>query len=169
MTGLLSRWRRPLVLTGLVALPLAWAPLDQFRQDHALLINASPSLPNWAFWLDRTAPITRGSLVFFAPPKSSLIERHFGKDPQLFGKRVLGLPGDVVSHKGMAVLINGKAVAMRLPRTRLGIALTRGPDGVIPENCYYVGTEHPRGLDSRYGEIGLICRRQIVGSGRAIL
>ena len=169
MTGLSSRWRRPLVLTGLVALPLAWAPLDQFRQDHALLINASPSLPNWAFWLDKRTPISRGSLVFFAPPASFLIERHFGSDPQLFGKRVLGLPGDVISHSGFAVLINGKTVATRLHRTGLGIVLTRGPDGVIPENCYYVGTNHPRGLDSRYGEIGLICRRQIVGSGRAIL
>ena len=38
--------RRSLLLSGLVLLPLAWAPLDAFSKDHAFLINASPSLPN---------------------------------------------------------------------------------------------------------------------------
>lgn len=162
-------WRRPLILCALCALPLAWAPLDAFSKDHALLLNASPSLPNWAFWLDKRAPIERGSLVFFEPPPSALIETHFGSDPQMFGKRVLGLPGDVVTHHGMAVLINGEKVAKRLGKTRLGVPLTRGPAGTIPANCYYTGTDHPRGLDSRYGAIGFVCAGQILGSGRAIL
>lgn len=161
--------RRPLILCALCALPLAWAPLDAFRKDHALLLNASPSLPNWAFWLDKRAPIERGSLIFFEPPASALVETHFGPDPQMFGKRVLGLPGDVVSHRGMDVLINGEKVSTRLSRTRLGVALTRGPAGTIPANCYYTGTDHPHGLDSRYGAIGFICAGQILGSGRAIL
>ncbi|MAF57894.1 S26 family signal peptidase [Pelagerythrobacter marinus] len=161
--------RRPLLLSGLVLLPLAWAPLDAFSKDHAFLINASPSLPNWAFWLDKHAPIERGSLFFFEPPQSELVERHFGKGPQMFGKRVLGMPGDVVRHEGDAVFINGKQVASLLEVTRLGVPLTRGPEGAIPEGCYYAGTDHPRGLDSRYGAIGFICREQILGSGRAIL
>ena len=162
-------WRRPLLLTGLVLLPLGWAPLDAFRSDHAFLLNASPSLPNWAFWLDRRAPVARGSLVFFEPPPSRLVETHFGKGPQLFGKRVLGMPGDVVRHEGSEVLINGRRVATRLAVTRLGIPLTKGPEGPIPEGCFYVGTAHPRGLDSRYGAIGFACRPRILGSGGAIL
>ena len=161
--------RRPLLLSGLVLLPFAWAPLDAFSKDHAFLINASPSLPNWAFWLDKHAPITRGSLIFFEPPQSELVETHFGEGQQMFGKRVLGVPGDVVSHDDEAVFINGKKVATLLEATRLGVALTRGPEGTIPEDCYYTGTDHPRGLDSRYGEIGFVCRGQILGSGRAIL
>lgn len=166
---LLRSLRRPLVLTGLVLLPLGWAAADAFGKDHAFLINASPSLPNWAFWLDRKAPIARGSLIFFTPPHSSLLESHFGKGAQLFGKHVLGVPGDVVSHRGDAVFINGRKVAERLDKTRLGIALHQGPSGLIPEGCYYTGTAHPRGLDSRYAEIGWVCRPQIIGSGRAIL
>lgn len=162
-------WRRPLILCALCTLPLAWAPLDAFSKDDALLLNASPSLPNWAFWLDKRAPIERGSLIFFEPPPSALVERHFGPGPQMFGKRALGLPGDLVSHEGMDVFINGQKIATRLSVTRLGVKLTRGPAGAIPENCYYTGTEHPRGLDSRYGAIGFVCAGQILGSGRAIL
>ncbi len=162
-------WRRPLILCALCAVPLAWAQLDAFSKDHALLLNASPSLPNWAFWLDKRAPIERGSLVFFEPPPSALVERHFGPEPQMFGKRVFGLPGDVVSHEGMDVFVNGKKVATRLDETRLGVPLTRGPEGTIPANCYYTGTDHPRGLDSRYGAIGFVCAGQILGSGSAIL
>jgi conjugal transfer pilin signal peptidase TrbI len=162
-------WRRPLLLTGLVLLPLAWAPLDAFGSDHAFLINTSPSLPNWAFWLNRKAPIARGSLVFFEPPPSRLVETHFGNSPQMFGKRVLGMPGDLVRHEGSKVFINGRWVATRLPVTRLGVPLTKGPEGTIPEGCYYVGTDHPRGLDSRYEAIGFVCRPRILGSGRAIL
>ena len=163
------RFKRPLLLTGLILLPLAWAPLDAFSKSHAFLINASPSLPHWAFWLDRDAPITRGSLIFFEPPKSELVESHFGKEPQMFGKRVLGLPGDVVRHEGDQVFINGQAIATRLEKTSLGVALTAGPKSVIPEGCFYAGTDHPRGFDSRYAEIGFVCTKQIMGSGRTIL
>ncbi|MEL0212166.1 MAG: S26 family signal peptidase, partial [Novosphingobium sp.] len=137
--------------------------------DHAFLINASPSLQNWAFWLDKSAPIARGSLIFFEPPASAMLERHFGKGPHLFGKRVIGLPGDVVSHEGAEVLVNGRKVGARLARTRLGLTLSPGPEGVIPRGCYYVGSDHPRGFDSRYAEVGFACRGHILGSGRAIL
>ena len=49
--------KRPIVLTALVLLPLGWSAVDAFAKDHAFLINASPSLPNWAFWLDKHARI----------------------------------------------------------------------------------------------------------------
>jgi conjugal transfer pilin signal peptidase TrbI len=162
-------WRRPLILCALFALPLAWAPLDAFSKDHALLLNASPSLPNWAFWLDKRAPIERGSLIFFEPPPSTRLPNICGSGPKWVSTSVLGLPGDVVSHEGMDVFVNGEKIATRLAVTRLGIPLTRGPAGTIPANCYYTGTDHPRGLDSRYGAIGFVCAGQILGSGRAIL
>ena len=164
-----GRLKRPIVLTALVTLAMGFASIAAFRDDHALLINASPSLPNWAFWLDKNAPIKRGTLLFFEPPPSELVAKHFGRHPQLFGKRVLGVPGDRVSHQGPDVFINGRKVATRLLATRLGIVLSKGPAGTIPPGCYYAGSAHPRGLDSRYGAIGFVCERQIFGSGRAIL
>ena len=79
------------------------------------------------------------------------------------------MPGDVVRHEGKDVFINGKLIARTKPKTRKGVSLTKGPEGVIPRSCYYVGTSHNHGFDSRYGEIGFICAPRIIGTGRAIL
>ena len=72
-------------------------------------------------------------------------------------------------HDGKNVFINNRLVARTKPRTRKGAALTKGPVGIIPGGCYYVGTSHKHGFDSRYGEIGFICAPRIIGTGRAIL
>ena len=169
MSSLKTRLKRPFVLALLVAIPFLYAPIAKFNDDHALLINASPSLPNWAFWLDKNFTPARGALVFFEPPRSELLTTHFGEKPQIFGKQILGMPGDVVRHEGKNVFINEKLIARTKSRTRKGIPLTKGPEGIIPRGCYYVGTSHKHGFDSRYGEIGFICASRIIGSGRAIL
>ena len=157
------------LLSAIAAIPFALQPFEDFRSDHAFLLNASPSLPNWAFWLDKRAPIQRGSLIFFEAKRSKILAAHFGSDPQLFGKYVLGMPGDIVTHKGKDVLINGKLVARTKSETRLGLKLTKGPAGAIPDGCYYAGSAHKDGFDSRYADIGFVCGAQILGSGRAIL
>ena len=157
------------LLSAIAAIPFALQPFEDFRSDHAFLLNASPSLPNWAFWLDKRAPIQRGSLIFFEAKRSKILAAHFGSDPQLFGKYILGMPGDHVVHVGSNVLINGKIVARTKAKTRLGLPLTKGPTGKIPSGCYYAGSSHKDGFDSRYKEIDFVCRGQIVGSGRAIL
>ena len=82
MSALISRLKRPLVLAMLAAIPLLYAPIAKFSDNHALLINASPSLPNWAFWLDKNFTPSRGALIFFEPPRSELLINHFGAKPQ---------------------------------------------------------------------------------------
>ena len=57
---------------------LALGATSRFADNHALMINASPSLPYWAIWLDRTGKPVRGDLIVFAPPRSDLVTRHFG-------------------------------------------------------------------------------------------
>ena len=143
--------------------------LRDFAQSHALMINASPSLPHWAIWLEKDAVPTRGAIVLFAPPPSELLTAHFGERPQPFGKRVLGLPGDVVTRRGWTFAVNGKVVATAKPVSRKGEALELGPTGTIPAGCYYVGTDHPDSFDSRYAAIGWICANRILGVGRPIL
>ena len=151
-----------LVLGGRQALA-AW------RDSHGLLINTSLSLPNWAFWIERGAMPVRGDYVVFRPPLTRLVTSHFGAAPAPFAKIVYGIAGDTVTRNGTTVAINGKPVGTLKPRTRRGEILGLGPTGIIPRGCYYVGTPHRDGFDSRYADIGFVCSRQIVGTGVPIL
>lgn len=161
--------RRWLLLTGAVLLCLALSALQHWRSSHLLLINLTQSLPNWAFLVERDRVPARGDYIFFQPPPGALLRRHFGERRQPFGKLVLGMPGDVVAHQGALVTINGRAVVTMKPRTRLGEPLTPGHTGPVPRGCYFAGSAHKDGFDSRYAEIGFVCSRQIIGTGVPIL
>lgn len=163
------RTRRLLLFGGIAALAAALGALKTWRDDHAILINASGSLPNWAFLVERGRSPARGDLVFFVPPEGALVRRHFGPNPKPFGKRVLGIAGDRVTARGRLLLVNDRPVARAKPVSRFGEPLALGPTGVIPPGCYFVATAHPDGFDSRYAAIGWICRPRILGVGRAIL
>ena len=63
----------------------------------------------------------------------------------MFGKRVLGLPGDVVSHEGMDVFVNGEKIAgfTIFPFLRelvmlglVGLSLKLTPSGVRASNNF---------------------------------
>jgi conjugal transfer pilin signal peptidase TrbI len=161
--------RRLALWGGLGAAALTLSSLAAFGQGHALMINASPSLPYWAIWLDRDSVPVRGDIILFDPPASPLLEKHFGKEPKPFGKRVSGVPGDIVTEKGRVFFVNGKLVAKAKINSRRGEALALGPTGTVPKGCYFVTTEHKDSFDSRYAAIGWICRQRILGVGRPIL
>ena len=143
--------------------------LDAFHVNHALMINASDSLPNWAFYMTRGAAPKRGDYISFVPPRSALVISHFGTKPQMFAKIVYGMPGDMVTRTGGQVLINGRRVGQAKAVTKRGEPLLAGPTGVIPQGCYYAGTPSKDGFDSRYAAIGFVCARQIFGTGVPIL
>ena len=162
-------WGAWALVGGLAFVLTAHSALAAWQRDHAVMINSSESLPNWAFFVERNAEPRRGDYVFFTPPRTRLLVRHFGEDHGALGKRVLGMPGDVVSHDGAVVKVNGRPVARMKPLTRSGEPLHAGPTGAVPQGCYYVGTDHKDGFDSRYAEIGFVCRRQLLGTGTPIL
>lgn len=167
----LDAWRQRfwLCLAGGIFSLIVLRSISEWRESHALLINSSDSLPNWAFLIHRGQTPEKGDYVFFDPPQSALLRRHFGASPKIFGKIVYGMPGDVIGHVGSTVTINGKLSVRRKPRSRQGEPLTQGPEGPVPVGCYFVATPHRDGLDSRYGEIGFVCARQLVGIGTPIL
>jgi conjugal transfer pilin signal peptidase TrbI len=109
--------------------------------------------------------------VLFVPPRCGLRSNaHFGEEPRLFGKRVLGMPGTVYAARRQH--LRRWRAACALAETDDPHAASRsalGPTGTIPEGCYFVGTAHKDGFDSRYAAIGWICRPRILGTGRAIL
>ena len=154
---------------GAAASCTAYAHIAGWRDRHAVLINTTQSLPNWAFLLETRLPPRRGDLVFFDPPPSPLLTAHFGTHPSAFGKRVYGMGGDRVTRIGRVFLINGRPVATAKPTSRRGEVLAPGPTGVIPDGCYFVATPHRDGFDSRYAAIGWICRDRVIGTGTAIL
>lgn len=166
-------WRPNKRLWGALGLfiagSIAYSAICDWRDTHGLLINTSESLPNWAFVIHKTATPQRGQYVFFVPPADPLVIRHFGAKKQMFGKIVYGMPGDTVAHRGAEVLVNGRVVGRMKPLTRFGEPLAAGPTGTIPRGCYYVGTPHKDGFDSRYAAIGYACAKKIVGVGEAIL
>lgn len=140
-----------------------------WRETHALLINATDSLPHWAFLLEKKRPAVPGDLIFFKPPPSQLLRTHFGEGEHLFGKHVLGVAGDRVTVEGRSVFVNGTLTATAKPLTRKGVPLVPIAPQTIPHDCFFVGTSHPDGFDSRYAAIGLICRDRILGTARPIL
>lgn len=146
-----------------------WSALDTFHRNHALMINASDSLPNWAFYMTRGADPKRGDYISFVAPRNALVVSHFGAKPPMFAKIVYGMPGDMVTHSGGQVLINGKRVGQTKPFSKRGEPLLAGPTGVIPQGCYYAGTPSKDGFDSRYAAIGFVCSAQIFGTGVPIL
>lgn len=169
LPGRSPAWPRLALWGGLGGITLALSTLSAFSQTHALMINASPSLPYWAVWMTRGAAPQRGDIILFDPPASPLLARHFGKEPKPFGKRVSGVPGDLVTEKDRAFFVNGRLVARAKVTSRLGEPLALGPTGRVPRGCYFVTTEHKDGFDSRYAAIGWICAPRILGVGRPIL
>jgi len=157
------------MLASFIGICIAHAAIYEWRSRHLLLINSSNSLPNWAFVIERGVSPKQGDYVFFDPPSNVLVKRHFGVHPQMFGKIVYGMPGDIVAHRGATVTINGDPVATMKPRSRFGETLTPGVTGAIPAGCYFAGTPHPDGFDSRYAQIGFVCARQIIGTGEPVL
>lgn len=158
--------------SAVALLGAAWASfnaISDWQANNAFMINASESLPNWAFFVHLHAAPAKGDYIFFVPPENALVRRHFGPASGPFGKRVIGMPGSLVEHRGAYVYVDGVRVAHMKPFSRTGEPLTPGPVGRVPERCYYVGTPHPDGFDSRYGEIGFACGSAIIGTGTPIL
>lgn len=168
-----ARWRprrhRWSALATILAAAMIYPAIAGWRDRHALLVNRTNSLPNWAFLIHRTSTARRGDYLFFLPPRHAVVVRHFGPRPEMFGKIVYGVAGDMVAHAGRTVWVAGRPVARIKPRTRAGEPLTPGATGRVPPGCYYAGSPHPDGFDSRYAEIGFVCADAIVGVGEPIL
>lgn len=164
-----ARRRRYLVYAAIGFGLVSLAELARWSDDHVLLVNATTSLPNWAFLIDRQRQPARGDFIFFEPPPGPLLARHFGAEPQPFGKIAYGVGGDRVAREGRLFAVNGRPVALAKMATRFGEPLALGPTGIIPQGCFFVGTAHRDSFDSRYAAVGWICRPRILGVGKAIL
>lgn len=159
--------RGALALTALAAGILALSALGDFSKSYGFAINETESLPNWGFWLDKDVKgmtWRHGDYVAFVSPDNPYYPHNM-----IFVKKILGVPGDVVSHQGRDVFINGHFVGHAKERSKTGQVAEIGDVGVIPAGRYFVGSDHPDGLDSRYKMIGLIELKRLVGKGTPVM
>jgi len=167
MMGMTSRPRlmRLWVCAFLLAAALLGQSAASALQRYRFALNQTDSLPNWAFIADQGRRLPgRGDLVAFVPPPT----RYFPPGT-VFAKRVAGVPGDLVEHRGRAFYINGRFVGRAKPRARDGRAIGLGPEGRIPAGRYFVYAPHPDSLDSRYDLVGWIPQSRILGRAWAVL
>lgn len=145
-----GRWF-PVVLWSMAAL-LA------FGRAYLVALNLTESLPGTIFLIEKDVMPERGELVAFRWEPDWPYPRGC-----IFVKKLVGLPGSVVSAKGRVFFVDGDPVGRAKERARTGEALDIGPTGSIPDGHYYVAGIHPDSLDSRYRLTGWIGRNQIVG------
>lgn len=97
----------------------------------------------------------RGDIIVFNPPNMA---------GQIYIKRVIGLPGEVVELRDGRVFINGEPLAEEW-QTIPAPAARWGPAQVGKDEVFVLGDNRPGSLDSRY--FGMLSRDRIIG--RALL
>lgn len=143
---------------------LAWS------KDHKLIWNESNSLPDHVYYADKSIVLQRMGLIAFYPRPDPIVTFHFGKRPVPFVKRIYGIAGDLVTHGPDAqVAVNGVNVARMKPFTYFHERLIPGPTGPVPKGCFYVGSPHADGFDSRYKSIGWVCQQDVIGGAKVVL
>jgi conjugal transfer pilin signal peptidase TrbI len=137
---------------------------------HQLIVNRSESLPDYFYHASPSIDLHKGGLIAFYPPSTPLVKAHFGENPVVFVKYILGVEGDLVWRAADgSVLIDGDFVGKLKTRSMRGELLDPGPLGRIPKGCFYAGSTYVHGFDSRYASIGLICGSQIYGGAERLL
>ncbi len=154
----LARFIRWMVATAFV-LAVIWMLTQTLSPWFRLGINGTDSLPGLVYLVFKgKLPNQRGDVIAFYPPPN-----RFYPERMFFVKKAMGLPGDSITRQGQDFLVNGRWVAMAKTQSRSGKPLTPGPEGIIPEDSWFVWTPHPDSYDSRYADIGWISKDRVIG------
>jgi signal peptidase I len=142
------------VCTQLVALGVIGAAFF-LRVPHVLGLSMEPRIHSGDFVLINTlayrlGSIRRGDIVAF---------RHNSPTPQIYLKRVVGLPGDRVSIERGNVRIDGQPLEERYVRYR--DAQSRAAVTVPSDGVYVLGDNRANSDDSR--NWGVLPRHDIIG------
>lgn len=125
---------------------------------YLVALNLTESLPGTIFLIEKGVIPQRGDLVAFRWEANWPYPRGC-----IFVKKLVGLPGSIVSAKGREFFVDGAPVGRAKERARTGELLEMGPRGKIPVGRYYVAGSQLDSLDSRYQLTGWIWQDQIVG------
>lgn len=155
----LKRLARPVVIP-LIALSIVTIYAASLGR---VVLNSSDSLAARGFFVVVwPKPLIKGAVVVADPP-AHLAHRFEG---MVFTKRLIGKPGDQISHLSGEICIETSCFARTIKEgAPFGTLL---PEGIIPEGHVALFGETPTSLDSRYAEVGLFPIHSIRGVGFGI-
>lgn len=134
-----------------------------FCRFYLVALNLTESLPGTIFLIEKGVMPQRGELVAFRWEANWPYPRGC-----IFVKKLVGLPGSVVSAQGREFFVDGAPVGRAKEYARTGEPLDIGPRGKIPDGHYYVAGSHLDSLDSRYQLTGWVGQDQIVGKAHRV-
>ena len=122
-------------------------------------VNLTDSLPKKFYAINKIdRNVKKGQLISF---------RYCGEfypHGTQVGKKVLGVPGDVVTEENRNFYINGifvgRAKELSLSGQPIDASAFRG---VIPKGKFWFGTDHVDSFDSRYAMAGLADDNDVIG------
>jgi len=162
-------WKRHalLPLSALSIIPLIAVPLPKL-----LLWNASASVPEGLYVIDRTRRPTVGQLAVARLPDAArelAATRHYLPADVPLIKPVAARAGDTVCRQGLHVSINGLPTASALDRDRFGRPLPTwsGCKALGPSDVFLMNPAVRDSFDGRY--FGPIDRRRIDGRALPVL
>ena len=172
----MKKTNRIIAIIGIVLFLMVWmAYLAGAR------INRTYSLPRGLYWLVDKPP-ERGDIVSFWPQDIEIVREAVRRGYLISGsynggygpllKKLMALPGDVVSFTDDGVIVNGILIANTKPflHDRIGdpLPVLRFDNYTLRENEVLFLSDHlPRSFDCRY--LGIQDMRQIIGVHRPIL
>lgn len=156
----------PKLLGHLRANGLAWLLLltlaSVIQANYRIAVNRTPSLPYGFYLICLNDVVETGGFIAF--------HWHNGKpfpDGTVFTKRLLAATGDKVVKHGRDVTVgdvtlHGKEYGITGRRLFPNDQLREG-DNIIPPGKYFVAGDHEYSLDSRYGLLGLVDQKEVIG------
>jgi conjugal transfer pilin signal peptidase TrbI len=168
-----SDLRRHWFWFALVALIWSLAAMRLFVHHTPLLpvlFNWTASLPYRIVYVDYyDRSLSRGDLIVYSFEGEAGARDYPGHRHQPFFKRVVGLPGDLVTVREREVFVNGQSVGHAKTHTFDRRPLQPIEATVIPAGFLYVQGTSPDSFDSRYSSTGLVRQTDSKAKVRPIL
>lgn len=142
-------------IIGFLGLFPCWWVLHH-TQLHLCLTPSLDGIRALVFYKTTSHEIKRGDIVAIQGHSY----KHLGIKP--YAKRVIGFPGDPIVREQDTLKINSRTLVF-VEKTYEGLPLTPTTFTVVPEGYLFVAGDHPRSIDSRYEEFGLVREENIWG------
>jgi conjugal transfer pilin signal peptidase TrbI len=146
-----------------VAVVLVVSGFYLFNHEYGLAVNESDSLPGSLFLIKKHSfPEEKGQYIAFKYIKH---DEGFAPNEMPLLKIVTGIEGSVVEKIGNDFYVDGNHVGFAKLYTQKGLPINSLPieKMTIPANKYWATGTHVDSFDSRYNDIGLIDKAQVIG------